>query len=1198
MKKILSLSISFLLFSFIDVFGQDIFLVWNGSVSSDWNTAANWTPNQVPDFTTYVNVEADGFPNQPSLTSDANVYAFLMRSGTLNLNGFTMYCSHPRGQAALAGGNLVNGRVNAGVILVANMNFYNKVILEMTEASDGGIWYGNIKVYNDSLIVICRGLLHMQAGAPDSIFSHLKIQITSNGILKMARDANLYVQNDLIIDNTGGATIEFGLSGIGNTIINGNLVALNWENNLPNVYLKNITSKGSASSGPYHFKAGEIRNCSFSGNISFIADSASNIDISESQFLGNDNFFQAGRFNILTSSSFGNTGQGTTIFRMANKTSNNWVIHEGYNKFYGNVVFDLYAAPLTGSGATLESSFDQDSCFKNLTFLLKNNSSVTTNFERNSYVAGDLLIDAQGTSHLIDFGSSSSNSTFTVGGNFITQNFAPGAVSLLLHRVHILGNGSLGVIPVYKASIAGSSFKVNVNLIADSSQPISIQNSIFEGIDNLFVAGRYDVLSGNQFGQTGIGTTTIRVANNTSNSWISYEGDNRFYSDIVFDLFASTLSGGATILESPFDQDSCFRNLTFLLKNNSSVITKFQANSYVAGNLSIDAHGTSHLIDFGSSSSVGTFTVAGNLITQNFAPGAVSLLLNRLHILGNGSTGIIPVYKASISGSSFKNNISLVADSSQPISIQNSIFEGIDNLFVAGRYDVLSGNQFGQMGIGTTTIRVANNTSNAWISLEGNNKFYGDTEFDLFATTLSGGASIFQQGATGVDSCFGNLNINQSGNAAVVLASNYSLKLAKNLLLSNNSSIATITQSNNNTAIHFFGTDTVDYSYNGSGNPPSILNIELNRRGGLRLLSPLVCSGSLTLSRGILVSSLSNLLEISAGAYTIGGKDSSYVDGPILKSGNTAFTFPLGKNNVYAPLSISAPALETDVFQAQYIDRLSHLDGYDTSQHDVSLHHISSREYWLLDRVAGTSAVKVTLSWKTIRSGGINMLADMRIARWDVDTWKDEGFGTVEGYVNQGSLESLNTVNEFGPFTLASATANNPLPITIMSFTATLQNNRTVYIQWKAAANINHAFFVVERSINGSSWIPMASVYDRPESFQFTFVDNQPVEGWNYYRIKQVDKNSAYHYSSIRAVKLVTETLITIWPNPVTDVLNFRSSISKGLLEVIDANGKVVLSQVINNSIMAIPVNELSSGYYWIIIRYDGKKIVERFVKH
>jgi hypothetical protein len=392
------------------------------------------------------------------------------------------------------------------------------------------------------------------------------------------------------------------------------------------------------------------------------------------------------------------------------------------------------------------------------------------------------------------------------------------------------------------------------------------------------------------------------------------------------------------------------------------------------------------------------------------------------------------------------------------------------------------------------------------------------------------------------------------------------------------------------------GTDTSGYSFSGSGSAPVFQNITINRRGGLRLLSPLTCS-NLALTRGVILSSAANLLQMPNLAVVVGGGDSSYVDGPMKKTGNTAFAFPLGRNNIYAPLSITAPSLITDAFTAQYFNHLAHYDGYDSIQHDISLNHLSRKEYWMLERTAGTSSTKVTLSWKTLRSGTVNAPNDLRVAHWNGSMWKDEGNGGVTGTNAEGTIQSLNTISSFSPFTLASSGLTNPLPVVYIYFDARLNTNRSVLLNWKTGDEIDNDHFEVERSADGRTWMNLAKV-GPATSHEYIYFDPNPQQGINYYRIGEIDIAGRCNYSQIRVLKITGEKELYIWPNPVSSELNIQLPFATGSIEIIDAAGRVISRHLISSNGIVIPVQQLKAGLYILKTTYNNEIYVEEFLKN
>src|ERR1700722_11293453 len=61
---------------------------WNGSLSSSWNTAANWTPNGIPGAADNVTIVTGSRTCQ--LTATTTINNFTLTSGTLDLAGDTL----------------------------------------------------------------------------------------------------------------------------------------------------------------------------------------------------------------------------------------------------------------------------------------------------------------------------------------------------------------------------------------------------------------------------------------------------------------------------------------------------------------------------------------------------------------------------------------------------------------------------------------------------------------------------------------------------------------------------------------------------------------------------------------------------------------------------------------------------------------------------------------------------------------------------------------------------------------------------------------------------------------------------------------------------------------------------------------------------------------------------------------------------
>ncbi|HYJ63762.1 MAG TPA: T9SS type A sorting domain-containing protein, partial [Parafilimonas sp.] len=167
------------------------------------------------------------------------------------------------------------------------------------------------------------------------------------------------------------------------------------------------------------------------------------------------------------------------------------------------------------------------------------------------------------------------------------------------------------------------------------------------------------------------------------------------------------------------------------------------------------------------------------------------------------------------------------------------------------------------------------------------------------------------------------------------------------------------------------------------------------------------------------------------------------------------------------------------------------------------------------------------------------------------------------------------------------------LPVTWLSFTAQKNGAHSVLLNWSTQNEVNNDHFEIERSSNGTSFskIGNANALTGNGELHYSFTDNIPLNGYNYYRIKQVDKEGNYQYSSIQRISL--GDIVKRWnlyPNPAKNVaaLHALNNYNKATISISDLRGRIIYSTVINNITVnqqiSIPIQQLSKGVYVIKI--------------
>lgn len=357
-------------------------------------------------------------------------------------------------------------------------------------------------------------------------------------------------------------------------------------------------------------------------------------------------------------------------------------------------------------------------------------------------------------------------------------------------------------------------------------------------------------------------------------------------------------------------------------------------------------------------------------------------------------------------------------------------------------------------------------------------------------------------------------------------------------------------------------------------------------------------SNLMVFTRGIITQNTT--LQIMNGATTTGQSNISHVDGPVIKTGTSAFVFPIGTGGLYRPIAISAPSQATDNFIAQYFSADPN-SLYSAYSRDASLDHVGRCEYWILNRALGvTSNVSVTLTWD-VNNCAINNLPELRVARWDAGQakWKDQGNGGYAGSNSTGTIITNGPVTNFSPFNFGSATTNNPLPISLKSFNCQLYTPTQVNLNWSTATEHNNDYFTVESSADGLTFKPLAKIKGAGTSqreLNYVYTDYNPESGIVYYRLKQTDLDGSYSYSPLCYVSEKQDALIKIYPNPVTSELTVEYNLVAGVprqVRLINALGmEMRINPITSGNRLLINVTDLDPGVYFLeLIVYSEKTV-------
>ncbi len=170
------------------------------------------------------------------------------------------------------------------------------------------------------------------------------------------------------------------------------------------------------------------------------------------------------------------------------------------------------------------------------------------------------------------------------------------------------------------------------------------------------------------------------------------------------------------------------------------------------------------------------------------------------------------------------------------------------------------------------------------------------------------------------------------------------------------------------------------------------------------------------------------------------------------------------------------------------------------------------------------------------------------------------------------------------------------LPLTLLSFGGSRSGSDN-YLQWQTANEVNTKKFIVEKSSTGNSFTGIATVAAQGTgNSNYTYIDNAKQTGVVYYRLKMVDADNRFTYSSIIKIANQAINTLAVFPNPAKDYINVtvnNSMINKQII-LTNLQGAQLQRIKINSQSFTINMSNYPGGIYLLKIEnLEVMKIVK-----
>lgn len=1151
---------------------------WNGSVSTNWNDSNNWTTisgssmaNRVPTSTDAAQIGYNTFTYQPNVSSNQTVSVLRFGSAqavTLTISNNTLFVEgSARGQwtvnrihdIVVTSGNLnvgtnlllsdgVSGNtlrlsVNTGAVTVNN---------DLIQSADGSIVYsgsGAINIYGDYLY--SSGTFN--AGSGTFIYKggqgQLVAPVEYNNLTFDKTTESAFISSyttilgNLLIQNSGEIILNDDIEVSGNITLSDSAVLFNDNSTI--FIGGNWLNNGNYIShdGLVVFNGTGSQTVNSTNFANLEVDKASGtLSLTGDLFIDGDLSITSGTLNLSTYiADRVNSGGILTI------ASNGTLVIGDADNFP-----NFYASKLIDPASTVNYN---GTVAQNVRNLIYGNLTLTNGGVNAKSIVGNIQINGN---FIINSGVTFSPNDYSIElyGNFVNSGtFNPGSSDLILNGVSKLFSGTT---TLNNLSIVNGSYTVTTGTISMSGNlDIEPNGSLNFGTNTAILDG--DLINYGTLSSAGIATFTgsrvqniqlINAITSASTGVVNFNGS-------VSPIINSTASPSFA---------------TVNINNTAGIVASIDWNVFVAMNIasgsSFDGAAHTHTF-YGDFNNDGNVSSSGRLV---FSPGTPYSSSGSVQLDGSSfvSTGEIE----------FAGTAPITITSTNPtltnVKISNTHSSGVT---ASSAWSISD-----EVEINANAIFNASSFTHIFSgSLICNGTFNGQTStirFNASGSAINGLGTI----------TFNNIQIDNTSD----LTLNTDIYVNRNFILNG-------VFDGFGRSVIFSGTTPSNIS--GSAGLVTFGDLEHAKSGDNTTLSvPVTVTGNLEMTNNLFITSSTNIITIADNATASSGNSNSYVSGPMIKEGDDAFVFPIGKSGRWARLGISAPANTTDAFQAEFFNTAYSNTSTMAGSPSPVLNNVSNQEYWMCDRIAGPSNVTVQLFWETTLSGINSYTSDLVVARWNGSGWENKGQSAITAST-PGSVTS-NVVTSFSPFTFGSLSPFiNPLPVKLLSFEGELNPSNKVDLIWKTASEENNHYFTIERSRDGihfSELLRVESVGNSNSIQTYTCQDNDPYTGVSYYRLRQTDFNG--HSELSKSIVIVynkdRNATVFVYPNPTTGVINVElDSKETGTILIKSISGETIEKIEMLNSSLIIDISAYPIGIYFLVIETANTSEVIKILK-
>jgi len=170
------------------------------------------------------------------------------------------------------------------------------------------------------------------------------------------------------------------------------------------------------------------------------------------------------------------------------------------------------------------------------------------------------------------------------------------------------------------------------------------------------------------------------------------------------------------------------------------------------------------------------------------------------------------------------------------------------------------------------------------------------------------------------------------------------------------------------------------------------------------------------------------------------------------------------------------------------------------------------------------------------------------------------------------------------------------VPVTLLSFSGNYINGVNI-LNWETSMEINNLGWTVQRSADGKAWKELSFINGMSNSSKkqaYTFNDNYPENGANYYRIIQEDEDHNLTESKIININTESNLGIAVYPNPTSGKLFFSQEVE--LVSIYSLQMDTIKDPKLSNK-RSIDLSSLPEGIYILALKHNNQINYEKIIK-